>query len=65
MTDDAIGVLTELDATWDACLRPQLTELLTPRASHATRRRLTRLLPTGVHPEPRQDGRPAVPWPPF
>ena len=65
LTNDALEVLTELDATWDACLGPQLTELLTPRESNATRRRLTRLLRTGVHPEPRQDGWPAVPWPPF
>jgi len=65
LPDDAIEVLTELDETWDACLGPALTELLTPRESNATRRRLTRLLRTGVHPEPRQDGWPAVPWPPF
>jgi uncharacterized repeat protein (TIGR03843 family) len=65
LPDDAIEVLTELDACWDVGLGPQLSELLTPRESHATRRRLTRLLRTGVHPEPRQDGWPAVPWPPF
>jgi uncharacterized repeat protein (TIGR03843 family) len=65
LPDDAIEVLTELDACWDAGLGPQLAELLTPRESNATRRRLTRMLRTGTHPEPRQDGWPAVPWPPF
>jgi uncharacterized repeat protein (TIGR03843 family) len=62
---EALEVLTELDEGWDTGLGLQLAELLTPRESTATRRRLTRLLRTGVHPEPRQDGWPAVPWPPF
>ena len=65
LPDEAVEVLQELDTDWDACLGPALTELLTARESVATRRRLTRLLRTGVHPEPQEDRWPAVPWPPF
>ncbi|GAA0622911.1 SCO1664 family protein [Sporichthya brevicatena] len=65
LPDEAVEVLEALDADWDKGLGPRIAELLTPRESTATRRRLTRLLRTGVHPEPREDGWPAVPWPPF
>jgi uncharacterized repeat protein (TIGR03843 family) len=65
LPDDAIEVLEELATDWQTDLGPQLATLLTPRESGATLRRLTGLLRKGVHPEPRQDGWPAVPWPPF
>jgi uncharacterized repeat protein (TIGR03843 family) len=65
LPDDALEVLAQLAADWESCLGPDLAELLTPRESTATRRWLTGLLRKGVHPEPRQDGWPAVPWPPF
>lgn len=62
---ETLEVLEELATDWPTGLGPQLAALLTPRESGATLRRLTRLLRTGIHPEPRQDGWPAVPWPPF
>ncbi|MBA3743872.1 MAG: SCO1664 family protein [Sporichthya sp.] len=65
LPEETVEVLEEVAAEWESGLGPALTELLTPRESTATRRRLTRLLRTGIHPEPRQDGWPAVPWPPF
>lgn len=65
LPEDAVDVLHKLDDDWGTRLGPELSALLTPRESVATHRRLTRLLRTGVHPEPREDGWPAVPWPPF
>jgi hypothetical protein len=41
-----------------------LDQLLTTSEVQATRRRVRRLLETGVHPSPSPDW-PAVPWPPF
>ncbi len=62
---DAVEVLDRLVRDWAGGLGPALAELLTPREVEATRRRAARLLRNGIHPEPRDDGWPAVPWPPF
>ncbi len=62
---DAVAVLECLHTDWDTGLGPALAPLLTGREVTATRRRLSLLLKRGVHPEPRDDGWPAVPWPPF
>lgn len=65
LPDDAVEVLEGLHTDWDTGLMPVLTPLLTSREVGATRRRISLLLKRGVHPEPRDDGWPAVPWPPF
>jgi hypothetical protein len=65
LPEDAVEVLERLVADWADGLGPALADLLTPREVEATRRRAARLLRNGVHPEPRDDGWPAVPWPPF
>ena len=61
----AIDLLARTTTDWDGTLGPRLAALLTPREVEATRRRAGRLLRNGIHPEPRDDGWPAVPWPPF
>lgn len=62
---DAVEVLERLVQDWADGLGRALGELLTPREVEVTRRRAARLLRNGIHPEPRDDGWPAVPWPPF
>jgi hypothetical protein len=60
-----VEVLERILADWADGLGPALGGLLTPRETEATRRRAARLVGKGVHPQPRDDGWPAVPWPPF
>jgi uncharacterized repeat protein (TIGR03843 family) len=62
---EATDVLAGLIARWSDELAPALSALLAPDEVTATRRRIARLLRSGVHPRPREDGWPAVPWPPF
>jgi hypothetical protein len=62
---DVVDVLTRLLADWSEELAPALGELLATDEVTATRRRIARLLRRGVHPIPRDDGWPTVPWPPF
>ena len=57
--------LTELTAGFDTGLGAALDGLLTPAEIEATRRRIGSLLRNGVHPVPRGNGYPVVPWPPF
>ena len=68
LTDDALDVLFQLEADLDekrsSGLRDGLIKLLSRREIQATRRRVRRLLDTGIHPEPSDDW-PAIPWPPF
>ncbi|MGQ0625352.1 MAG: SCO1664 family protein [Sporichthyaceae bacterium] len=62
---DALEVLARLERDWERGLGPVLAGLLTPRETGATRRRIRALLASGRHPEPPDNGWPAVPWPPF
>jgi len=68
LTDEATEVLGELEAALDPDgshpLRATLAALLAPREVTATRRRVRRLLRTGLHPQPSEEW-PAIPWPPF
>lgn len=64
LDDDATEVLGDLQAALDADLGRRLAGLLSRREVAAVRRRVARLLATGVHPLPTGDW-PAVPWPPF
>ncbi len=61
-TDGEREVLEKL--RFDADLDERLFEVLTTREVAATRRRIDRLLRTGVFPSPSGDW-PAIPWPPF
>jgi hypothetical protein len=65
LTEEAVDVLAGLLADWSDNLAPVLGELLEADEVTATRRRIARMLRRGVHPIPRDDGWPAVPWPPF
>ncbi|MGQ0846796.1 MAG: SCO1664 family protein [Sporichthyaceae bacterium] len=65
LTGEALEVLARLDADFETVLAPAVADLLTPREIAKTRVRIARLLRTGRHPKPREDGYPAVPWPPF
>jgi hypothetical protein len=62
---ESTEMLAGLLAGWDSALGPVLGGLLNAEEVTATRRRIAALLRTGVHPHPREDGWPAVPWPPF
>lgn len=62
---EAVDMLAGLLDRWADDLGPDLAALLTAAEVAATRRRIKLLLRTGVHPVPREDGWPAVPWPPF
>jgi hypothetical protein len=62
---DATDVLAGLTARWESRIAGELSDLLAAEELTATRRRIAVLLRSGVHPSPREDGRPAVPWPPF
>jgi uncharacterized repeat protein (TIGR03843 family) len=57
-------VLERLCQQLDSDLGQALSDLLTRTEVEATRRRVRRLLRTGVFPSP-GDGWPAIPWPPF
>jgi uncharacterized repeat protein (TIGR03843 family) len=61
----ATDMLAGLLARWDTAAGPVLGGLLAPDEVTATRWRVAALLRSGVHPSPREDGWPAVPWPPF
>jgi uncharacterized repeat protein (TIGR03843 family) len=65
LPEDVVDVLAGLLADWSDDLAPTLAALLEADEVAATRRRIARLLRRGVHPIPRDDGWPAVPWPPF
>jgi len=62
---ESIEVLNRVARDWSSGLGPALAALLAPEEAAATRRRITRLLRREVYPSPREDGWPAVPWPPF
>jgi uncharacterized repeat protein (TIGR03843 family) len=62
---EAIEVLNQLLVRWDTELELQLQALLESDEVSATRLRIVRLVREGVYPSPRDDGWPAVPWPPF
>jgi len=62
---EATEVLQTLLAQWSTDLGPQLATLLAVEEVSATQGRIAGLLRRGVHPHPRTDGRPSVPWPPF
>jgi uncharacterized repeat protein (TIGR03843 family) len=64
LTDEALDVLTGLRVELAGDLGEALEELLTMREVEATRRRVSRLLKTGRHPQPSGDW-PPMPWPPF
>jgi Phosphatidylinositol 3- and 4-kinase len=64
LTEEAVTVLDCLRQDLDAGLGEQLGGLLTGAEVRATRRRVDRLLRTGVHPEPSGEW-PPIPWPPF
>jgi len=64
LTDEATDVLEMLSDDLADRLGDRLEELLTVSEVRAARRRVGRLLRTGVHPEPSGDW-PAIPWPPF
>ena len=61
---EAVEVLTRVRAELDGGLGEALDEHLTRAEVRATRKRVDRLLRTGVHPHPSEDW-PAIPWPPF
>jgi uncharacterized repeat protein (TIGR03843 family) len=65
LPDWAAELLTRMTQDWESAAGPRLAALLAPAEVEAARRRALRLLRTGRHPEPRDDGWPAVPWPPF
>ncbi|MGQ0464401.1 MAG: SCO1664 family protein [Sporichthyaceae bacterium] len=65
LTTEALEVLERLGADFDSRVGPVLAELLEPREVAKTQGRINRLLRTGRHPKPRDDGYPALPWPPF
>jgi uncharacterized repeat protein (TIGR03843 family) len=64
LTDEALDVLTGLRVDLAGELGESLEDLLTTREVDATRRRVSRLLKTGRHPQPSGDW-PPMPWPPF
>jgi hypothetical protein len=64
LTDEATEVLESLRDDLSDRLGDRLEELLAVSEVRAARRRVDRLLRTGVHPQPSGDW-PAIPWPPF
>ncbi len=64
LTDEATDVLEQLRDDLDGPLGATLSGLLETAEVRATKRRVARLLRTGVHPQPSGDW-PAIPWPPF
>jgi len=64
LSPEHLEVLTRLSEQLDGSLGEELGELLTRREVRATRRRVLRLLTTGLFPLPPTDW-PAVPYPPY
>ena len=64
LTDEAVEVLSRLRAELEGSLEDGLYEHLTLGEVRATKKRVDRLLSSGVHPQPSEDW-PAIPWPPF
>jgi len=64
LAEEALLVLEELRDGLEADVGDLLGRLLAEGEVRAARRRIERLLRTGVHPEPSGDW-PAIPWPPF
>ncbi len=64
LTEEAVEVLDRLSSDLYGDLGDALEEHLTMSEVRQTRRRVTTLLRTGIHPEPSGDW-PALPWPPI
>lgn len=64
LSAEAKDVLRRLRAELEAGLSRRLGRLLDSAEVRATRRRVDRLLRSGIHPQPPDDW-PAIPWPPF
>jgi len=64
LPDEAVETLEQLTTDLCADLGAALEEHLTVTEVEQTRRRVARLLRTGIHPEPSGDW-PALPWPPI
>jgi uncharacterized repeat protein (TIGR03843 family) len=63
LPEDVVDVCERLLTDFDAGLGADLADFLTPMEIRATRRRIATLLRTGVHPLPRSNGYPVIPWP--
>jgi uncharacterized repeat protein (TIGR03843 family) len=65
LTDEALDMLAVLKHDLSGELGDTLRNLLTRREVDVTAYRVSKLLETKRHPQPNDDGWPAVPWPPF